>query len=497
MFRAVVLLLLAFPSFADSLSGTWLSRFTAPGGAKRELLLALKVDGSRVEGETETPTRLAPLVEGTTDGTSFKAIAQSIWDGKLARRPIEGKLEGEVLKVRIQAWPGGPMADYEMRQVSKSTELPKAKPLPLPELVELKWDGLAKTPPMGWNTWNKFACRVSDQLIRETADSMAATGMRDAGYQYINIDDCWQGERDAKGNIQPDTNRFPDMKALADYVHSKGLKLGIYSSPGPKTCAGYEGSYGYEEQDARTYAAWGIDYLKYDWCSAGKLYRYDEMRAAFQKMGTALRATGRPIVYSICQYGLADVWEWGPKAGGHLWRTTEDIGDNWKTVAEIGFEKQEGLAKWAGPGRWNDPDMLEVGNGGMTADEYRTHMSLWALLAAPLLAGNDLRSMTAETKGILLNKEVIAVDQDTLGKQGYRVWKEGTQEIWTKPLADGSLAIGLFERGEKASTLALDWAKLGLANPKRLRDLWAHRDVKAGSFQVPAHGVVLIRAYFR
>src|SRR5262249_21722403 len=304
---------------------------------------------------------------------------------------------------------------------------------PLPALHKVPYNGLAKTPPMGWNSWNKFAGRVTDADVRGMAEAMATNGMKEVGYTYINTDDTWEGERDAKGTIQSN-KKFPDMKALADYVHSKGLKIGIYSSPGPNTCAGYEGSYGHEEQDARTFAGWGIDYLKYDWCGARTLYTDEEMQAIYQKMGDALRATGRPIVYSLCQYGRQEVWKWGPEVGGNLWRTTGDISDRWDSMAKIGFSQDE-LAPWAGPGHWNDPDMLEIGNSGMTDTEYKTHMSLWSILAAPLIAGNDLRSMAPAIHDILTNKEVIAVDQDKGGKQGRRRWRSGDQEVWVRSLA--------------------------------------------------------------
>jgi alpha-galactosidase len=290
--------------------------------------------------------------------------------------------------------------------------------------------------------------------------------------------------------------KFPDMKALADYVHSRGLKLGIYSSPGPVTCGGYEGSYGHEEQDAKIFAEWGIDYLKYDWCSAGRIYKDSDLRAAYQKMGLALARCGRPIVYSLCEYGMGDVWTWGPKVSANLWRTTGDIQDNWKSMSDIGFS-QSRLAPYAGPGHWNDPDMLEIGNGGMNNTEYRTHFSLWCLLSAPLMAGNDLRTMSSATLEILTNREVIAVDQDPLGKQAERrAVREGI-EIWSKPLADGSQAVGIFNRNDEERPAALTWAQLGLsARPKALRDLWQHRDLEpvADGWQgrIPAHGVVLL-----
>ena len=362
---------------------------------------------------------------------------------------------------------------------------------------------VAVKPPMGWNSWNHFHSQVDDATIRAQAEAMVSSGMRDAGYLYVNIDDTWEGERDAQGVIHTN-KKFPDMKALADFVHSKGLKLGIYSSPGPKTCAKYEGSYGHEAQDAKTYAEWGIDYLKYDLCGLR-----DQMKAAgspeaahkvmvdaYVKMRDALRATGRPIVYSLCQYGNDAVWTWGASVGGNLWRTTGDISDKYARMAEIGFS-QAGLAKYAGPGHWNDPDMLEVGNGGMTTDEYRTHMSLWAILAAPLLAGNDLTKMTPETVAILTNKDVISIDQDAAGKQGDRVNATGPVEVWMRPLAGGDAAIGIFNRHPGTMMATVDIEKLGLGKSVKAHDVWAGTDLgKLKSpyvVEVPAHGVVLLR----
>lgn len=356
--------------------------------------------------------------------------------------------------------------------------------------------GLAKTPPMGWNSWNHFATKINDATIRAQADAMVSSGMRDAGYRYINIDDGWEKGRDADGNIVTNEN-FPDMKALADYVHSKGLKLGIYSSPGPKTCAGYEGSYKHEEQDAQTYAKWGIDYLKYDWCSAGGVPELKaDMLGTYRKMADGLKKTGRPIVLSLCQYGYQNVWRWGTEVGGNLWRTTGDIEDNYQSMAYIGFG-QNGLENFAGPGHWNDPDMLEVGNGGMKTEEYRTHMSLWAMLSAPLLAGNDLTKMDATTIELLTNREVIAIDQDPLGKQGHRISQEGPLEIWMKPLQDGSVAVGMFNRGHTDSPMTLPVSLLGIDGVVAARDVWKHQDLgkftREISTTVPRHGVVLYR----
>ncbi len=352
---------------------------------------------------------------------------------------------------------------------------------------------LAPTPPMGWNSWNHFAERINDKIVREEADAMVSSGLKAAGYQYIVIDDTWAGQRDAQGFIHPN-DKFPDMKALADYVHSKGLKLGIYSSPAAKTCADYTGSLGHEEQDAQTYASWGMDYLKYDWCQSGG--SVDDMKAAYTKMHEALLKTGRPIVFSLCQYGWHKVWEWGASVGGNLWRTTGDISDRYFSMAENGFN-QNGLEKYAGPGHWNDPDMLEVGNGGMSEDEYRTHMALWVILAAPLMAGNDLTQMTPYTIELLTNPEVIAVDQDPLGKQGYRVKQEGAFEVWMKPMADGSKVVGLFNRQYTTEQMTVDFSDIGLSGDATVRDLLLHED--RGTFTdkfsayVPRHGVVLVR----
>jgi alpha-galactosidase len=362
---------------------------------------------------------------------------------------------------------------------------------------------LAATPPMGWNSWNHYANKVDDSTVRAQADAMVSTGMRDAGYVYINIDDTWEGARDDKGVIQTN-KKFPDMKALADYVHSKGLKLGIYSSPGPKTCAGFEGSYKHEAQDAQSYAQWGIDYLKYDLCSFGRImYQahapdkgHQMMLDAYTKMHKALVATGRPIVFSLCQYGDDDVWKWGPSVGGNLWRTTGDINDTYERMADIGFN-QLGLSKYAAPGHWNDPDMLEVGNGGMSLDEYRTHMSLWAILAAPLLAGNDLTTMTPETIALLTNREVIAIDQDSAGHQGDRVSAAGLNEVWARTLADGSVAAGIFNRDESPADAGVSFESLGFKGKVHVRDVWQAKDLGAMEREyharIPAHGVVLVR----
>ena len=361
---------------------------------------------------------------------------------------------------------------------------------------------LAKTPPMGWNSWNKFGCNVSEGLIRETADAMVASGMKDAGYQYIVIDDCWQVARDDRGNILPDERRFPSgMKALADYVHAKGLKFGLYSDAGSKTCQGRPASLGYEVEDARQYAAWGVDYLKYDWCNADGV----DPKIAYPTMRDALRATGRPIVFSICEWGKSSPWTWA-RGVGHLWRTTEDIQDCYDCLRDWGglgwtriLDEQVDLWKFAGPGGWNDPDMLEVGNGGLNNAESRSHFSFWCLLAAPLMAGNDLRSMSSETRDILINKEVIAIDQDPLGVQGHRIRKSGSVEVWEKTLEGNRHAVILFNRGSSEQTIAVSWYEIGLpveAAPS-VRDLWAGKDLgtvkSTFSAKVAPHDALVLR----
>jgi alpha-galactosidase len=369
-------------------------------------------------------------------------------------------------------------------------------------------NGLAKTPPMGWNSWNKFACDgLNEKVVRETADTMVSNGMKDAGYQYVNLDDCWQTSRDEEGNIVADATRFPSgIKALADYVHSKGLKLGLYTDVGTLTCAKRPGSIGHEYQDAMQYAKWGVDYLKEDWCNTlpgqNAESSYTLMRDA---LAAAAAKTGHQILFSLCEWGSNKPWLWaGPI--GNMWRATGDIQDCWdckKTwggngVVQI-IDQVDPIYSYAGPGHWNDPDMLEVGNGGMTTEEYRSHFSLWALFAAPLLAGNDIAKMSADTREILLNKEVIAVDQDPMGVQGHRVKKTGDLEVWSKQMADGGRAVILLNRGLSAASITAGWDEIGYPATLQaeVHDLWAKKDMGkfTGSYsaQVPSHGVVMIR----
>jgi len=355
-------------------------------------------------------------------------------------------------------------------------------------------NGLARTPPMGWNSWNHFGCNVSEQLIEEEADSIAASGMRDAGYRYVVIDDCWQVARNARGVIVADSGRFPHgIKALADYVHKKGLKFGIYSDAGTKTCQGRPGTLGHEEQDARTYAAWGVDYVKEDWCNASHLVAPTQ----YAKFRDALAHAGRPIVFSICEWGSNQPWDWAPSVG-NLWRTTDDIEDKWPSMLS-NLDQNGQHAAVARPGAWNDPDMLEIGNGGMTDDEYRAHFSLWAIMAAPLMAGHDVRTMSAATKEILLNREVIAVDQDSLGKQGMLVWEPTPElQVWSKPLANGSRAVALLNRSTAPAKITAHLSRIGLrTDSAEVRDLWAHaergRIGRQYVVEVPAHAAVMVK----
>jgi alpha-galactosidase len=363
-------------------------------------------------------------------------------------------------------------------------------------------DGLALTPPMGWNSWNKFGCNVSEKLIRGAADALVATGMKDAGYQYIVIDDCWQVSRDAAGKIVIEAERFPSgMKALGDYVHSKGLKFGIYSDAGTKTCAGRPGTKGYEEIDAKTYAEWGVDYLKFDWCSS----EGQDTRDAYGRMSRALRNSGRPIVFSLCEWGSTKPWLWA-QGIGHLWRATGDIQDCWDCGRGWGgmgvthiIDIMADLYPYAGPGHWNDPDMLEVGNSGLSLAENRAHFSFWSLFAAPLMAGNDLEGMKPEIHDILTHREVIAVNQDPLGVQGRKVWDDGPHEAWVKSLSDGSKAVILFNRGTEEGVLSVKWEDIGLfpGGSAVVRDLWARKDLGAftGRFEtkVGSHDVAMLK----
>jgi alpha-galactosidase len=494
MTKFLLMILTAAMSWGADLTGNWLAAAPRGDGTSRKTWLNLKQQGDRITGTIRSTQFIYTIAESAGGPEHFTLTAVANLEGRDYRATYDVTLAGDVLNV-VQVrnnTPGTPVAAHRVPEGDGA--LPPR--VALPALHKVPDNGLARTPPMGWNSWNKFSTRVSDEIVRGVADSIASNGMREAGYIYITIDDTWEGERDAQGVLHSNT-KFPDMKALADYVHSKGLKLGLYSGPGLTTCQGYDASHGHEDVDARTWAAWGIDYLKYDWCGARMMYTEAEEQALYQRMGDALAASGRKIVFSLCQYGRADVWKWGPDVGGNLWRTTGDISDRWDSMERIGFN-QDALAPYAAPGHWNDPDMLEIGNGGMTDVEYRTHMSLWSMLAAPLIAGNDVRKMSQSVKDILLNREVIAIDQDKLGKQAKRAWQSGEQEIWTRPLGGGDTAVAIFNRGKDSAPVTVKWGDIGFSkSPTRARDLWLHEDVTFTGWSymtdVPSHGVVLLR----
>jgi len=492
--KILLAILMAGAALGADLTGNWLAATSNGDGTMRKVWLNLKQQDGKISG-TIRATQFFYQITASSGGPDHYSLEAVMMDeGRERKATYEITAAGDqlqVAQVRNNA-AGTPIA--ARRVAAEDGALPPR--VTLPALHRVPSNGMAKTPPMGWNSWNKFHTRVSDEVVRGVADAIASNGMREAGYIYITIDDTWEGERDARGVLHSN-NKFPDMKALADYVHSKGLKLGLYSGPGVTTCQGYEASHGHEEIDAKTWAEWGIDYLKYDWCGARMMYTEAEEQALYQRMGEALAKSGRKIVFSLCQYGRADVWKWGPEVGGNLWRTTGDISDRWDSMERIGFS-QDKLAPFAAPGHWNDPDMLEIGNGGMTDTEYRTHMSLWSMLAAPLIAGNDVRDMTPAIREILLNREVIAIDQDKLGKQATKAVTAGDQEIWTRELAGGEMAVALFNRGKETATMAVKWSDIGMKkNPSRARDLWKHAEVKLEgpnySAEVPPHGVVLLR----
>jgi alpha-galactosidase len=378
-----------------------------------------------------------------------------------------------------------------------------------------KFEGLAQTPPMGWNSWNTFQTNIDEPLLKGMVDTYVSSGMKDAGYEYFVLDDGWMTmERDKDGNLVADPKKFPNgMKEFADYVHSKGLKFGIYNCAGTKTCAGYPGTRGYEYQDARLYASWGVDYLKFDWCNADGM----NAKEAYETMSKAIRAAGRPMVFSLCEWGQHKPWHWA-KEVGQLWRTTGDIyagfdknknNGTWSASSVLTIlDQQDSIRQYAGPGHWNDPDMLEVGNG-MSYNEDKAHFSLWCMLAAPLMAGNDLRKMSDQTREILTNKDVVALDQDPLGVEAFRFYAFDGIEIWIKPLANNELAVCFLNRSERPQEVSYNWKehmiKDAFSNTSidfnqgsyKLRDLWQHKEAgttgKAFSETIPSHDVVVLK----
>ena len=492
------------PAFADDLVGTWIIR-PDPGQLDSTLVLRRRdnvIEGVwlRAFGDADIPIRnIREDDESLTINLELKPGASATFPHFLkgARKGDEMRLDvldgdGRFLNLVINAYKAS-----RLQVAERDAAIPRTihvTKVPLPALRDVPPNGLAQTPPMCWNSWNHFGDAIDDRTVRQIADALADSGLRDAGYVYVNLDVGWQGRRDEHGEIHSNV-KFPDMKDLGSYLHERGLKFGIYSTPGPRDCLNRIGSHGYEEQDAATFARWSVDYLKYDACTAKSVYHTEaEGQALYQKMGVALRATGRPIVYSLSGFG--DERGLGRKVGANLWRTSGDIADRWSIVSKIGFE-QSGDPAAAGPGAWNDPDMLEVGNGAMTLEEYRTQLSLWSILAAPLILGNDVRHMSAEIRELLLNAEVIAIDQDTLGQQGHRVVQRELVEVWVKPLASGALAVGLFNRSDGTKSIGIRWPELGLNGPQAVRDLWRRSDVGTLADRydsdVPPHGSVLLR----
>lgn len=389
-----------------------------------------------------------------------------------------------------------------MGSLSACTQKSPGKSIDQQTNVSPEWQNLAQTPPMGWNSWNGLGKKVSEKLIRETADSFVTSGLKDTGFNYIVIDDYWHGGRDsATGLLYPDPKRFPSgMKALADYVHSKGLKFGIYSDAGTQTCGEQPGSFGYEDKDAKLFAEWGVDFLKYDYCFcndfASENNNYKMAIDRYKKMGDALKATGRPILFSICEWGPRAPWLWGKEVGGQMWRTSYDVHDFWdkprNEISPIGIltslDVAANLERFAGPGGWNDPDMLVVGlnnkgnvkGGGCNEIEYRTQMSMWCMLAAPLMIGCDIRSMDELTKSILLNKDIISIDQDPLGKQGFRVYRKDGIETFKKPLSGNRVAIAFLNRNSAVNKITVTYKELELdpSSVYSVYDVWKHGDVK-------------------
>ncbi len=498
----------ATPAALAGVAGDWLvvPRRTpdsiAIGGIPRSFRLT--VEGGTVKGLFRFNGWDYPIANWVArpDGHAFDLTGKPPFVKMRARATADGRfmdiwIGDEV--VGVAPFLARRVTATELAAIERSAPRPdNMTKLPLPAPRDLGVRNLAPVPPMGWNSWNVFREAVDDRSVRAMADVLVGTGLRDAGYRYVTIDDGWQGQRDAAGVLHPNA-KFPDMKGLVDYIHARGLKVGIYSSPGPVTCTGYVGSHGHEAQDAKTFAGWGVDLLKYDWCSAGNIYDTKvEMQARYQVMGAALQATGRDIVYSLCQYGLYDVGSWGNAVGGHMWRTGGDSieGDLWHAV-DYRFD-HNGNAADAGPSAWNDADMMLVGIDGLTPEEYRTHYTLWTMAASPIILGNDLRIMTPAVKAIVANPGVIAVGQDRSGVQGRRVAQAGATEIWSKRLADGSTAVAVFNRGAAPAAMTVDWRALGLPVPKRVRDLWRDADVPVAAdytVQVPRHGAVLLRAF--
>jgi len=469
-----------------------------------------------------TPENTKPRINGAS------VVGANPHRAFIFRVPVTGKAP---VRVEVTGLPAGLIYDAKNRSITGKAPAKGVYPVTVTaenaegtviKNITIRTDqGLALTPPLGWNSWNCWGLSVDQGRVKAAADAMVSSGLADHGWTYINIDDGWEAaDRTKQGELLAN-EKFPDMKALTGYIHTLGLRIGIYSSPGPQTCGGFQGSYENELSDARTWANWGIDYVKYDWCSYGKIAKdqsLPELKKPYLLMRKMLNQVERDIIFSLCQYGMGNVWEWGSEVGGNLWRTTGDITDSWNSMAGIGFA-QEKSSKFAKPGNWNDPDMLVVGKVGwgpnlhpsrLTPDEQYTHISLWALLASPLLIGCDMTQMDAFTLNLLTNDEVLEINQDPMGKQATTVGNKDGIQIWSKPMEDGSIALGVFNNGNSGGDADIRWddqpnsqkvsvsaSDLGLNGKFTVRDAWRQKDIGefSGSFEVevPFHGVVLCR----
>ena len=456
-------------------------------------------------GHPPEPEINGPLIVGATPGRPFHHLVPATGEG-----PLTFAAQGLPAGLEIDAETGiitGALQGPGRAVASITVKGPRGTATQALTIVGGD-DALALTPPLGWNSWNAFGAAVNDAQVRAAADAMVEKGLAAHGYQYIVIDDGWEGERDENGILQPN-EKFPDMKALADYIHDRGLKFGIYSSPGPTTCQGLAGSWEHEQIDAETWAEWGVDYLKYDYCGYSRIAEDRSvpwLRRPYDEMSGILTTIDRDIIHSIGEYGWGDVWEWGESAGGHLWRTTGDLENSWANLESVGF-RQAGREPYAGPGHWNDTDMLIVGTLSwgrgeptptkLTKNEQIVHITLWALQAAPLMIGADMSLLDEWTVDLLTNDEVLDVTLDTLGVAGGRVWKEGRLEVWSRPLHDGTRAVGLFNRGLKPYEVTARFEDLGLSGTQPVRDLWQQKDLgehtDGFTVEVPRHGAVMVK----
>jgi alpha-galactosidase len=485
----------------------WANASITLAGGPRPEAIAPAVDPAPTIASSRTaePRLNHPRITGATPGRPFLFRIPASGEG-----PLSFSVKNLPASLTLDSKTGiitGVLAKEDRTAVDVTIIGPKGKATGTITIVSGR-DALALTPPLGWNSWNVWGPNVDDAKVRAATDALVNSGLAAQGYTYVNIDDAWEGPRDANGEITTNA-KFPDMKALADYVHSKGLKIGIYSGPGTGTCQRFPASYQHEEQDVKTWSKWGFDYIKYDWCTYSDVEPSRTDLTGLQKpyilMRSMLDKADRDFVYSLCQYGWGNVWEWGHQVGGNLWRVTGDITDTWASMSGIGFA-QTGHEKYAGPGHWNDTDMLVVGKVGwgralrdtrLTPNEQITHITLWTLQAAPLIIGADFSQIDEFTTNLLGNPEVLAVNQDPLGRAAGRTTQNGRVEVWARPLSDGTMAIGLFNRDLVAQPIEVKWSDLGITGNQPVRDLWQHKDLGSSrdvfSAVVPRHGAVLVK----